>query len=201
MALFNTMFDSVVSEKPASSLEECSKKDSIANNLWSYTLNIEKWGKILFFLVLIFGLISSIAESWQAAQQIGINYWGTEETEIDWGIFFSGFFFSMLLYIWYAIIEYFVYHVVALLLGALAGIYQNTRQTAKIAEYQARIAGGSKVEEPKTEKKTAPEAVTFTSVKKDPTASSDSKPWNCRYCKAVNPAGTYECSKCGKIRS
>ena len=38
----------------------------------------------------------------------------------------------------YAVLEYLVYHVLALLVGALAKIVQSTRTTARLAEWNAR---------------------------------------------------------------
>lgn len=114
------------------SVEDCVKEDHISSELWTWSERIEKWGKILFYAILIFGLIISIVESWQGAKALAVH------DEVDMGFFFQAFLVEAITYVFYAFIEYVAYHTLSILIGALAGIYENTRKTALLTEYKIR---------------------------------------------------------------
>lgn len=114
------------------SLEDSVKTDAVIRNLWSWSSSIESLGKFLFWAIIIIGVITAVTSSFYEVSSV-YNY--RTETKFDWGMFFLQLVDTAL----YAFIEYCVYHVVALLIGALASITQNTRATARILEYKETV--------------------------------------------------------------
>lgn len=122
----------LLDDRSPKSIEDCVKEDSISSQLWAWSERIEKWGKFLFYAILIFGLIVSIVESWQGATDLAFH------DEVDIGLFFKLFFIEAIAYAFYAFIEYLAYQTLSVLIGALAGIYENTRKTALLTELRMR---------------------------------------------------------------
>ncbi len=103
-------------------------------------IRLETLGKILFVAIIVIGVITAITSSFY--EDISIYSYRTE-TKFDWGMFFLQLMDTALT----AFIEYCVYHVVALLIGALASITQNTRATARILEYKETVSKKSVMHE------------------------------------------------------
>ncbi len=118
------------------SIEDCVKEDRISSELWAWSEGIEKWGKRVFIVILIYGLIASIVEGCLGASVTADMY---DKTFIDAvGAFLGAFLLQAIQYGFYALIEYFTYHFASILVGALAGIYDNTRKTSLLTEYKIR---------------------------------------------------------------
>lgn len=111
------------------SVEDSIKSDRVIDNLWSWCSRLETLGMVLFVILIIIGIIASIIAGFEV---VDISYSGKPEYEFNFGMFFL----SLLDYALYAFIEYCAYHVIALLIGALASITQNTKATARLLEYQ-----------------------------------------------------------------
>ena len=102
-------------------IDECLQIDSVSKELWYWAEWFEKWGKAVFVLMIIGGLISSVIIS-----------------NMDDDFNLSVFIINLSKNALYAFIEYVAYHTLSVLTGAVATITQNTRVTAKLAEYRTR---------------------------------------------------------------
>ncbi len=131
----NIVTESKKQEK-ISSINDCLKPDSITDNLWVWAERLEKLGKILFWIIIISGFVIALSTSIVTTEVVkGTYYQYTDtETSFSFGVFLT----SVVQTALYAFIEYCAYHVLALLIGALANITQNTKTTAKLTEYVAR---------------------------------------------------------------
>lgn len=116
--------------KTPKSLAECLKPDLVTNTLWSWAERLEKLGKILFYLVIVSGIIVTLTAS---ITFVEVEYysWTETETHFSFEAFLIGIFDTAL----YAFIEYCAYNVLALLISALANITQSTKVAARILEY------------------------------------------------------------------
>lgn len=126
-----SMFSEIQSEPVCTTVDECVQNDRLSNNLWTWAHRLETLGVVLFVFLLGYGIYAAV----QGAMVEVVPYqWVGSETEFDFMVFLVG----LIDWAIYAFIEYCLYHVVALLIGALAGIYQNTKATARLQEYQLR---------------------------------------------------------------
>ena len=118
------------------SIDDCLKPDGITDNLWDWAERLEKLGKILFWIIIIFGFVIALSTSTVTTEVEKGYYYTYTDTETTFS--FEVFLTSVVQTALYAFIEYCAYHVLALLIGALANITQNTKTTAKLTEYVAR---------------------------------------------------------------
>lgn len=123
-----TMFDDCAIEAPPTCIEDCTNQDKVTINLWTWARRLELLGQILLALIIIGGVVLSLTNS----------YVVTDVLEGDKKFSIALFFTNLLTYTIYAIVEYCVYHVLALLVGSLARIVQSNRTTARLAELEAR---------------------------------------------------------------
>lgn len=128
-----SMFSQIKNEPTCTTVDECVQSDRLSNDLWTWAHRLEKLGMALFVLLLVYGIYAAA----QGAMVEEVHSWGVE-TEFDFMAFLVG----LIDWAFYAFIEYCLYHVVALLIGALAGIYQNTKAAARLQEYQTRKGEG-----------------------------------------------------------
>ena len=145
----NIVTESKKQEK-ISSINDCLKPDSITDNLWVWAERLEKLGKILFWIIIISGFVIALSTSIVTTEVVeGVYYPYTDtETTFSFGVFLT----SVVQTALYAFIEYCAYHVLALLIGALANITQNTKATARLTEYVARKT----LKEEETDRKGSP---------------------------------------------
>ncbi len=115
------MFSGNQYKKVPKSLNECLTADPVSNNLWTWCQRIENYGKILFWILVVGGIIVAIATVYTGPMdENGPLFF---QSIIQWGI--------------YAFLEYCTYHVLALLIGALASIVQNTKVHTDIVLYNS----------------------------------------------------------------
>lgn len=171
------------------SIAECVKVDPISNELWSWAENTEKWGKFLFYALIIYGFISSIVTS------IIMDEFGDFES---WN--FVMFITNILQYALYAYIEYIVYRTIALLIASLATITQNTRVTAKLTEYKIRKAENNFSSTSPNIPKSAPSKGFNLSKVAQEIDNSVNNGWKCSKCGYMNPSGVVMCKSCGQYK-
>ena len=197
--MVENMFSKQAKYKEARSIDECVKMDAVSEELWYWSANTERWGKILFYGFIIWGIISSIIVS------LVFDEFGTEVKGWNGLLFFS----NLIEYALYAFIEYVTYHAIALLLASLATITQNTRVTAKLEEYKARKAENAFTDTNKKDNGVKSQ----NAVKKDETKSYDlskiaqetakEKPkngWTCSKCGYINESSEVTCKSCGQYK-
>ncbi len=111
------------------SIEECCKIDETTKSLLKWKNNVEKWGSIMLGLIILAGFFISI-----------FNGIFSAETTAEGGNIFGAvsFLSTLLMWIVYAIIEYWVYSTVALVIEALASIVYSNRITANVSLYTAK---------------------------------------------------------------
>lgn len=149
------MFSGNQYKKVPKSLNECLTADPLSNNLWTWCQRIENYGKILFWILVVGGIIISIATAAYTAKAQTAPaekyksfyedydddddyddyslYAPNNENSFNTPIFFQ----SIIQWGIYAFLEYCTYHVLALLIGALASIVQNTKVHTDIALYNS----------------------------------------------------------------
>lgn len=108
------------------SANNCLNEDSVSSNLWAWAGRIETIGKIFFFLIIGFGIYSSIQS---ANQEVLINYYPYTKKDFNVELFIG----NILRYVWYAVIELVSFHTGALLVGTAANISHNTRIISNFA--------------------------------------------------------------------
>ncbi len=125
------MFSGNVEKKVPKSFSQCYETDNTSRNLWIWCERLEKFGKILLWVIIIFGTIIAVSSS-ISTEEVTKGYYYTyteEETSFDFALFIV----TLTKTVIYAFVEYCIYHVLALLIAALATIVQNTRITANVA--------------------------------------------------------------------
>lgn len=130
--------------------KECYKTDSITQNLWLWCERLEKWGKILFWILIIIGVIDTIIAGINAhelIEQIGAEtVEEIREASAEMGIeiptVFEALVNNLLSLTLYSFLEYCAYHILALLIGSLASIVQHTKITANVTLYNSAKTEG-----------------------------------------------------------
>lgn len=132
-----SMFSQIQSEPTCTTVDECVQNDKLSNNLWTWAHRLETLGMALFVFLLVYGIYAAVQGA--TVEVVKGTYYQRVETEFDFMAFLVG----LINWALYAFIEYCLYHVVALLIGALAGIYQNTKAAARLQEYHIRKGEGT----------------------------------------------------------
>ena len=135
------MFSGHKTKTVPKTLDECIQIDPVSQNLWTWAERLETWGKILFFIIIFAGIITTIvtgvetAEYLETVEHLKYDYYDNEV--IKQPSVFDVVVASMLEWALYAFLEYITYHALALLMGALASITQNSVISANVAMLDA----------------------------------------------------------------
>lgn len=172
-----------------SNLKKCYETDNVAKNLWVWCERLETLGKVLFWILIISGVILALTSSITTVEEThGVYYtYTTEETEFDFNIFVNAILSTAL----YAFIEYCTYHILALLIGSLASIVQHNKISADIALYTATKNEGIVFDNAETINN-APSDKTVTEKVEEKQISTK----KCSYCGKEVPLTTERC-ECG----
>ncbi|MBQ3541982.1 MAG: hypothetical protein IJA45_02530 [Oscillospiraceae bacterium] len=195
-------------------LDECTRIDAVSNNLWIWSERLENWGRILFFLLVVIGIISTIAEgvsTHELLQELGKEIDPQELAALGYKIpsVFDVVLVSLFMWGLYAFLEYCAYHVLALLIGALASITQNTIITANAALLTANMQPNiPKTTPQETTAKTNSATSTQAAPKSEPPRKIVTRPtppppgmWQCKNCGTNNKDNYSQCKQCGQYRS
>ncbi len=118
------MFSGKNDKRIPTTLNECLKPDSTVTDLHRWAVLLESWGKILLYILIIAGAISIIIKVGFLADAGEDMIIPTIITSlITWGLC--------------AFLEYIGFHVIALLISALASITQNTIISANVALFES----------------------------------------------------------------
>ena len=109
-------------ESAPKSISDCVKMDPLSQNLWHWASRLETLGKIFFWGIVFFGMLETIAILSDAAPDKR----------------FSLLLSQLIKFFLFAFCEFCLFRVLALLIGALASITQNTKATAKLSEFAIR---------------------------------------------------------------
>lgn len=222
------MFSDHIKKQIPKYMNECLQPDPVSANLWMWSERLEKWGKILFWAIVVFGIITSITAAIvteDIVSKIGYNI----ETKTVTSFKFDLLFLSILEFGLYAFLEYCAYHALALLIGALASITQNTNISTNIALYKAskeedvpgivenvapqakpasksifsdaRQDSYSQVVLANSNDNTAKTAAQRTAVPKATAIPATENMWTCKNCGTQNKSAHGQCKKCGTFRS
>ena len=133
MAFFDEEIEKLSKRNPPKSLQDCLQPDTVSQRLWEWAQNIENWGRVILVLMLIVGVADTYF-AWIGTSQLDeLLYSADNSTRFLSAIG------TALQWIFYAFIEYCVYHAIALLMCALASIVQSNRITSDIAAYDIRV--------------------------------------------------------------
>ena len=133
-------------KKVPETFEDCYSPDEVTKELWSWSARLEDWGQTLFRAIIVIGIILAIvgAIMVDASGEIqSFNFWMLLTGLIECAI--------------YAVIEYIIYHVLALLVGSLATIVQHTKISADVALYMSSKELGLDEEKSSSEKESPKE--------------------------------------------
>ncbi len=144
------MFSRNQEKKIPKDLKSCYKMDGITQNLWLWCERLEKWGKILFWILIIVGISDTImagVNAYQLIEEIGAETVeeirkASAELGIEIPTVFEALVNNLLGWALYSFLEYCAYHVLALLVGSLTTIVQHTKITANITLYNSAKAEG-----------------------------------------------------------
>ena len=144
------MFSGNQEKKIPKSFKDCYKADGITQNLWLWCERLEKWGKILFWILIVIGIVDTIIagnNAHQLIEQIGAETVeeireASAEMSIEIPTVFEAVVNNLLSWTLYSFLEYCAYHILALLVGSLATIVQHTKITANITLYNSAKAEG-----------------------------------------------------------
>ena len=174
------VFSYVKERKIPKTVKDCCKADILVNNMRDWSKNLESWGAGLFAALIIIGIISTIVESVKIA-------------DVDAEIVFVAIVLSAIKWVLWAIVEYCVYHSLALLLATFASIVQSTRFSSDIELYKlAKEEGVSKENIQHLHMPGASQPI-YEKI--------NSQTWKCKHCGTVNPLSVLDCKACGKIDS
>ena len=157
------------------SFYECYEPDPISTNLRKWSHRLENFGKIILFAIIVFGVISDFASAFV------VNDYTMKESFDIW-IFLNAVITTLL----YAFIEYCLYHTIALFVGSLGSIVQNTRISANIALFNSakENAKPGNTNSNNTQSKSYEYADT----------------WRCKKCNGLNSEEDMFCVHCGQNR-
>ena len=117
--------------------EECYKTDKVTYNLWVWAERLERWGfRICIFMASI-GAIQAILIG------LGVSeFYDAYNMTPEYDSVLVAVFVCLVSWAFYCFLEFCAYHILALLVGSLATIVQNTKITANVALYMiaTRIA-------------------------------------------------------------
>jgi len=183
------MFSGKSEKQIPRNLDECAQPDTTASNLHYWSERLENWGQRLFVILIIIGVFSTIAVMFNMSDiDDGEGFMICITTAVTWGL--------------YAFIEYCAYHVLALLISALASITQNTIIAANVALYNASI----NQTEP-TATSIVPEATPSVANMSTPLKTTAQKEtaeygtWVCKNCGTNNKDSYFQCKKCGQYKN
>ena len=191
------MFSGNQEKKIPKSFKDCYKTDGITKNLWLWCERLEKWGFILFWILIVIGIVDTIIagiNAHQLIEQIGAEtVEEIREASAEMGIeiptVFEALVNNLLSWTLYSFLEYCAYHILALLVGSLATIVQHTKITANIALYNsAKDNRVQNIEEPSDDNHQVSDL-----IKKE---NSVPKVKKCTYCGKISPVSLERC-ECG----
>ncbi|MBR5223524.1 MAG: hypothetical protein IKV81_05120 [Clostridia bacterium] len=206
------MFSGNQEKKIPKDFKDCYKTDSITKNLWLWCERLEKWGKILFWILIVIGVIDTIMagiNAHQLIEEIGAETVeeireASAELGIEIPTVFEALVNNLLSWTLYSFLEYCAYHILALLIGSLASIVQHTKITANISLYNSAKAEGVR-EDIETEDDVTFKQTSCTTKKKKLNRAKKEKYKNQFECEddtpPIFPDGCWRCMGCGEILS
>ena len=178
------MFSGKTEREIPKTLQECKQADETVINLHTWAERLENWGQILFYILIIVGAISTIIDT--------VNM-----GDINEDLMLTTFFSSAISWALYAFIEYCAYHVLALLISALASITHNTHISANVALLEA--SKNANIPQEKAAPIVQP-LETADGVYSDPKPAAVPGVWFCTHCGTQNKDAHGFCKNCGQYR-
>lgn len=207
------MFSDRAEKQVPRDLRSCYKTDAITRNLWVWCERLEKWGGVVFWLLLIYGIFDTIQTAMNVAEQhdflAGLNREAVLTIQAQVGDLPSvpeTVIICILKWLLYAFLEYCGYHVLALLIGSLASIVQHNKIAADVALYtcattEGYVASESEEFTPEATASSSPAAQSEPQAvrkhKKAPALKADE--WYCPDCDRIHKSYVGTCG-CGMMR-
>lgn len=210
------MFSDRAEKQVPRDLRSCYETDAITRNLWVWCERLEKWGSVIFWLILLYGIFDTIQTAIDVADQ---HSYLEDLNNIELRFFIQAqagklpsvpetVIICIFKWLLYAFLEYCGYHVVALLVGSLASIVQHNKIAADVALYTCASAEGclpSEAEEYTAEETTPSSAAPASQSapkaahkrKAAPVLKEDE--WYCPDCDRIHKSYVGTCG-CGMMR-
>ena len=118
------MFSNKGQKRIPRNLYECVQPDATVTDLHAWAERIKRWGRALFTLLIVVGILFTVIITIVAGNvDGGAAFMAFAISSVSWGIS--------------AFVEYLAYHAIALLISALASITQNTAISANVALFES----------------------------------------------------------------
>ena len=204
------MFSGNIEKEIPKDLKECCKTDAITHNLWVWCERLERWGFRICIALAVIGIITIISnavETVQLLDELNIDMGEIRTAAAEYGIEIKSIFEivveGILTWTFYCFLEYCTYHVLALLIGSLATIIQNTKISANVAIYnlskeESKTTANNEQQKEDTDKQNCDENSTVLRQQPFFTNSKDeNNTMICPFCKFEQPIGRKVCWHCG----
>lgn len=168
-------------------LNDCIKPDAVSSNLWIWADRIKKVGNILLRIILIFGTIITIRNGICAYQEYPLADEDTLTLITVLTVIINLFICCII-----ALIEYFLYHIIALLIETQASKVQNINISTNLALYSVVPKPGDKFTDPQKINNTPKSVPPSIQVLNTPNISDDIEIVEEKYIET-------KCPYCGKV--
>lgn len=197
------MFSGKKDKHIPTSLAECTREDATVSNLHLWAERLETLGKVLFIILIVVGIIATIAEGITTAEyfeemESSVSKYELAAAGIELPSVLDVVVSSILKWSLFAYLEYCIYHVMALTISALASITQNTMITANVALFGAYQENAVPAASQQAMPATTPTTASTPNKRFTPAPPNM---WTCRDCGTQNKVEHGQCKKCGKYRS
>ena len=162
--------------RPPKTVTECYAVSRLSLKLLELGNDIKKYGKILCYCVIAFGVINALISAGV------IEVFSYEDAMMETG--FVMFLITLVTWGIYAFFVFLGYEILSMLLSAVATITQNSYVSANVALYEAFAKGTDE-----------------SSVNYNPNKQADaSAEWVCKKCGTKNSPGVQMCKGCGSYK-
>ena len=194
------MFSGRLNKQVPRTLAECTETDETVSNLHTWAERLETWGKIVFIILITVGVLDTIISAVAAHELLESSFSRNELIALGESAPSVGevVIKSLLTWAFYAFLEYCVYHVLALLISALATITQNTTVSANVALYKCSNATQPSSASTPTKETNRPVSTYTKPVSHTPAPENM---WTCKNCGTHNKNEYGQCKKCGQYRT
>lgn len=198
------MFSGHSTKKALSTLKECFETDPVSNNLWVWCERLEKWGLRICIVLAILGFITIISDALEASRlidELNIDVDNIRKASAEYGIEIKTVFEVVVedIFLWglYCFIEYCAYHALALFIGSLATLVQNSNINTNINLYNSIHNSTEEKDEDLNQNRTENIEKTENTTYTLSAFSEETDTTNCPLCDFKQPKNRKICFKCG----
>ena len=124
-------------KKIPTKLSDCIEIDGVSKNLWKWAKGFEGLGKLLFYCIIVIGVISTVSDSVSAYQTGSVISDDAATLSAFLSVLKTGGIFFII-----AFVEYLIYNAIVLVISSLASLVQNTNISTNLNLYNAKSKYG-----------------------------------------------------------